>query len=193
MAPSKKAALAKKIKHLELRLAPLVPLPEGPPHEAFPRTILAYHLLTEEELDSIAHYYHQSTPGLWTFQYPACMNWDKEHLKRKSIDYSRRQSNPSANSEWWSDFLPAAERNSISPKTPTQSSPQTRRWSTTLTDKERIAIKRRKVGKFIGLVGMETPIDEIEGRIQRSFERAQRLAQEDLRRMEAYELGRSKS
>ncbi|EMF13803.1 uncharacterized protein SEPMUDRAFT_85001, partial [Sphaerulina musiva SO2202] len=65
MAPStrRNSALAKKIATLQLRLAPLVPLPAGPPHPAFPDTLLAFHLLTEAELDSIAHYYHQSTPS----------------------------------------------------------------------------------------------------------------------------------
>ncbi|EGP87303.1 uncharacterized protein MYCGRDRAFT_19289, partial [Zymoseptoria tritici IPO323] len=104
--------LAKKIATLQLRLAPLVPLPTGPPHPAFPKTLMAFHLLTEEELDSIAHYYHQSTPGIWTHQYPATMNWDK-------------------------DFLAAA-------KPPTA--------------EEIRGMSRRKVGKFIGLVGMETPV-----------------------------------
>lgn len=67
MAPStrRNSALAKKIATLQLRLAPLVPLPAGPPHPAFPDTLLAFHLLTEAELDSIAHYYHQSTPSQW--------------------------------------------------------------------------------------------------------------------------------
>jgi hypothetical protein len=57
------AALTKQIATLQLELAPLVPLPTGPPHPAFPKTLLAFHLLTEDELDSIAHHYHQSTPG----------------------------------------------------------------------------------------------------------------------------------
>jgi hypothetical protein len=50
------AHLSKKIATLQLELAPLVPLPEGPPHLSFPKTFLAFHLLTEDELDSIAHY-----------------------------------------------------------------------------------------------------------------------------------------
>lgn len=80
MAPStrRNSALAKKIATLQLRLQPLVPLPAGPPHPAFPKTLMAFHLLTEDELDSIAHYYHQSTPGVYTRQYPANMNWDPD-------------------------------------------------------------------------------------------------------------------
>ncbi|KAK4907137.1 hypothetical protein LTR28_000501, partial [Elasticomyces elasticus] len=55
---TRSATLAQKINKLKLKLHPLVPLPMGPPHPAFPKTLMHYHLLTEEELDSIAHYYH---------------------------------------------------------------------------------------------------------------------------------------
>lgn len=61
-----------------------------------------------------------------------------------------------------------------------------------LSDKERIRIKRRKVGKFIGLVGMETPVEEIAGRIQASLERAVERSREELRRNEEVMLRRRK-
>lgn len=61
-----------------------------------------------------------------------------------------------------------------------------------LTDKERIRIKRRKVGKFIGLVGMETPVEEIAGRIQASLERAVAAGREELKRNEEVALRRRK-
>ncbi|KAF2218054.1 hypothetical protein CERZMDRAFT_12308, partial [Cercospora zeae-maydis SCOH1-5] len=133
------SALAKKIATLQLRLAPLVPLPAGPPHPAFPKTLMAFHLLTEDELDSIAHYYHQSTPSQWTHHYPATMNWDKDFLAK-----------PQGNAEDLDSGASYAD----------------------MSDKERIRIKRRKVGKFIGLVGMETPAEEIAARIQLSLDRA---------------------
>ncbi|EME79469.1 uncharacterized protein MYCFIDRAFT_123063, partial [Pseudocercospora fijiensis CIRAD86] len=136
--------LAKKIATLQLRLAPLVPLPEGPPHPDFPKTLMAFHLLTEDQLDSIAHYYHQSTPHRFTHHYPATMNWDKD----QADDIQGSSRNPYAN----------------------------------LSDKERIRIKRRKVGKFIGLVGMETPIEEVTGRVQASIDRAVERSREELRR-----------
>lgn len=61
-----------------------------------------------------------------------------------------------------------------------------------LSDKERIRIKRRKVGKFIGLVGMETPVEEIAGRIQASLDRAVERNTEELRRNEEIMLRRRK-
>lgn len=61
-----------------------------------------------------------------------------------------------------------------------------------LSDKDRIRIKRRKVGKFIGLVGMETPVEEIAGRIQASLDRAVERSREELRRNEEVMLGRRK-
>ena len=61
-----------------------------------------------------------------------------------------------------------------------------------LSDKDRIRIKRRKVGKFIGLVGMETPVEEIAGRIQASLDRAVERSREELRRNEEIMLRRSK-
>ena len=53
-----------------------------------------------------------------------------------------------------------------------------------LSEKERIRIKRRKVGKFIGLVGMETPAEEIAGRIQASLDRAVERSREESMRAE---------
>jgi len=61
-----------------------------------------------------------------------------------------------------------------------------------LSEKDRIRIKRRKVGKFIGLVGMETPAEEIAGRIRASLDRAVERAREDLRRNEEIMLRRRK-
>ena len=52
---SKKQQLATRIAHLQLKLQPLVPLPTGDPHPDFPRTILAYHLLTEADRQSNKH------------------------------------------------------------------------------------------------------------------------------------------
>ena len=125
MAPaSRNPALAKKIQSLQLKIAPMVPMPDGGrPHSSYPKTILHFWLLTEAQLDSIAHYYHQSTPGAYTNSYPATMNWDSAFFAR----------------------LAATER---------------------LSSEQRIAMKRRKLGKFIGLRNCDTPIEEVAFKLQ---------------------------
>ena len=216
------AALTKKIATLQLELAPLVPLPSGPPHPAFPKTLLAFHLLTEDELDSIAHHYHQSTPGPWTQHYPALMNWDKDFLARRSstADQQQQRRSPKASAADVDAALEAdvpeeafletlmttvqdlqREQRKKGPAT-LRSSPEEASSSSAgagagnpyagLSDKDRIRIKRRKVGKFIGLVGMETPVEEIAGRIQASLDRAVERSREELRRNEEIMLRRSK-
>lgn len=211
MAPSNRnsPALAKKIATLQLRLAPLVPLPSGPPHPAFPKTLLAFHLLTEDELDSIAHYYHQSTPGPWTQHYPAVMNWDKDFLAKppapspkvsheieEDAKAERRMSVQER--EFLTGLMETvADLQSVPPALPSNanvlpSSSAVGNPYAGLSDKDRIRIKRRKVGKFIGLVGMETPVEEIAGRIQASLDRAVERSREELRRNEEVMLRRRK-
>ncbi|KAI4103437.1 MAG: hypothetical protein L6R37_003792 [Teloschistes peruensis] len=60
----------RKLSHLSYPLAPLLSITSGISHPQFPTTILAYHLLTEQQLDELAHWYHQRTPGEWSFYYP---------------------------------------------------------------------------------------------------------------------------
>ncbi|KAK3299013.1 uncharacterized protein B0H64DRAFT_386880 [Chaetomium fimeti] len=89
---------------MSLQLAPLVQLTTGTIHPAFPRTLLAFWLLTDDQLDALAHFYHQRTPCRWTRQYPCPVAWP-----------------PGLGLEE----------------------------------------KRRKLGRFIGLRGCETPIGEL--------------------------------
>jgi hypothetical protein len=200
MAPTtrRNSALLRKISTLQLKLSPLVPLPSGPPHPAFPKTLMAFHLLTEDELDSIAHYYHQSTPGPWTNHYPANMNWDKEFLSKPIINAPRRHSRrlSQQEQEFLSDLKKTVEdlQNPIVPSQPEgqENSEESRNKYAGLSDKERIRIKRRKVGKFIGLVGMDTPAEEIAGRIQASLDRAIERSRAELRRNEEVMMGRKK-
>lgn len=60
---------------MAVRLAPLVQLTTGAVHPDFPRTLLAFWLLTDAQLDSLAHFYHQRTPCAWTAQYPCPVSW----------------------------------------------------------------------------------------------------------------------
>ncbi|KAK4042113.1 hypothetical protein C8A01DRAFT_33877 [Parachaetomium inaequale] len=97
-------AFRTKLTQMSLQLAPLVQLTTGAIHPSFPRTLLAFWLLTDDQLDALAHFYHQRTPCQWTRQYPCPVSW------------------------------PAG-----------------------LSIEE----KRRKLGRFIGLRGCETPIGEV--------------------------------
>ncbi|KAJ4416371.1 hypothetical protein N0V82_006808 [Gnomoniopsis sp. IMI 355080] len=94
-------ALDKKIQQMALPLAPLVQLTSGHVHPAFPSTLLNFWLLTDEQLDELAQFYHQRSPCQWTRHYPCPISWAEG-----------------------------------------------------LTVEE----KRRKIGKFIGLRGCDTPI-----------------------------------
>lgn len=178
--------------------------------------MLAYHLLTEEELDSIAHHYHQSTPSIWTYQYPASMNWDKEWLnaskqrRRSSLmsSSSRRQSRAETADQTQmqdvevatsdDDWLTVLAADGGEPHDDHAVGPMARRRSSSarpskgMTDAERIAVKRRKVGKFIGLIGMDTPADEIENRMRFLMEQVIQARQEELRVTEEWYLRRRK-
>jgi hypothetical protein len=60
------------IEHLRAPLVPLVSVTSGLPHPDFPCSLLQYHLLTDEQLDSLARWYHQVSPPMAeTFMYPA--------------------------------------------------------------------------------------------------------------------------
>lgn len=68
-----------------------------------------------------------------------------------------------------------------------------RRWSAILRDdKQRIAIKRRKIGKFIGLVNMQTPKEEVESRMRHDMERTVRRLRREKVKREEEELVRGK-
>ena len=71
----KHRAFAGKVAHLRLQLAPLISPQTGQPHPSFPRNLLQYWLLTEQQLDDLAHYYHQSTPNAYTQSYPCPVPW----------------------------------------------------------------------------------------------------------------------
>lgn len=98
---SKNPCLDQKIRKMALPLQPLVSITNGRYHPAFPMTLLNFWVLTSDQLDDIAHFYHQRTPSLFTEKYPCPVEWRRD---------------------------------------------------ASLED------KRRKIGKFIGLRGCETPI-----------------------------------
>ncbi|EEU48428.1 uncharacterized protein NECHADRAFT_74556 [Fusarium vanettenii 77-13-4] len=126
---AKNPGLQRKLAQMELPLAPLVQLTTGAIHPAFPTTVLKFWLLTDDQLESLAHFYHQRTPNPWTNQYPCPITWSSE--------------------------LPLEE-------------------------------KRRKMGKFIGLRGCDSPIllkseEEILAEARRA-----RLTEEEMWRRKYY-------
>ncbi|KAK2069366.1 hypothetical protein P8C59_003952 [Phyllachora maydis] len=67
--------LETKLAQMALPLAPLVQLTTGQVHPAFPATLLGFWLLTDEQLDGLAAFYHQRTPCRWTAYYPCPITW----------------------------------------------------------------------------------------------------------------------
>ncbi|KAL1870432.1 hypothetical protein Daus18300_005118 [Diaporthe australafricana] len=80
-------ALDAKLNSMRLPLAPLVQLTSGQIHPSFPPTLLNFWLLTDAQLDEIAHFYHQRTPCQWTMHYPCPITWQEglgiEEKRRK--------------------------------------------------------------------------------------------------------------
>lgn len=128
---------------MRLVLCPIRQLPYGDIHPSLPQCVLRYWLLTEDEIDGIAQFYHQTDRSHPYFdRYPGKMNWDNQWLSRPDERTSPRE------------------------------------LRQLLTDEERLAMKRRRVGKFIGLRGCQTPSYEVnkrfewlEGRFERLIER----------------------
>ncbi|KAK1768307.1 hypothetical protein QBC33DRAFT_534501 [Phialemonium atrogriseum] len=60
---------------MALPLAPLVQLTTGRVHADFPATLLAFWLLTDGQLEALAHFYHQRTPCAWSGHYPCPVPW----------------------------------------------------------------------------------------------------------------------
>lgn len=60
--PSYLGGLHHVLEHLQEPLCPLVSSSTGQVHPQFPRTLVAYHLLTLQQLDDLARHYHQMLP-----------------------------------------------------------------------------------------------------------------------------------
>ncbi|CAO2656736.1 Nn.00g055390.m01.CDS01 [Neocucurbitaria sp. VM-36] len=75
-------ALALKIHEMRLTIAPILHVTTGEPAPEFPPTMLNLFLLTEDQLDALAHYYNQATQTELTYLYPQTMNWAQPFLDR---------------------------------------------------------------------------------------------------------------
>jgi hypothetical protein len=81
-------ALQAKLSQMALPLAPLVRLTTGEIHPDFPRSLLNFWLLTSDQLDELAHFYHQRTPSVWSAHYPCPVVWGRDltlEEKRRKI------------------------------------------------------------------------------------------------------------
>ncbi|KAH6988814.1 hypothetical protein BKA56DRAFT_459295, partial [Ilyonectria sp. MPI-CAGE-AT-0026] len=67
--------LASKLEQMAQRLFPLVNLDQGLVHPAFPQTVLSFWLLTDEQLESLAQFYHQKILNQYTDLYPCKITW----------------------------------------------------------------------------------------------------------------------
>ncbi len=76
-----------KLCQMALPLAPLVQLTTGQVHPAFPATLLNFWLLTDDQLEALAHFYHQRTPCAYTDHYPCPILWRSD----LSIEEKRRK------------------------------------------------------------------------------------------------------
>ncbi|GAO15939.1 uncharacterized protein UV8b_02447 [Ustilaginoidea virens] len=79
--------LAFKLHQMALPLSPLVQLTTGAVHPDFPRTVLQFWLLTDTQLEGLAHFYHQKALSPWTSQYPCPVVWRSD----VSLEEKRRR------------------------------------------------------------------------------------------------------
>lgn len=140
--PPAPGSLYRTLSHLRTPLHPLVSSVTGTQHPDFPRNLLAFHLLTNSQLDGLARHYHQVWPPVQeTFWYPI---WVKGWVS----------SSPSV--------LQAGE-------------------DASLVD---LTTKRRRFGRFIGLRGCESPVQDhenganINGAMENSSEMLARMERE---------------
>lgn len=67
-----RAEFEETLRYMATPLSPVVNIETGHPHLEFPRNHLAFHLLTSDQLDRLARYYHQVWPPLpATLTYPS--------------------------------------------------------------------------------------------------------------------------
>ncbi|KAH7133571.1 hypothetical protein EDB81DRAFT_105884 [Dactylonectria macrodidyma] len=127
---AKNPNLARKLEQMSLPLAPLIELDKGAVHPAFPRTVLNFWLLTDEQLESLAQFYHQKTPSRFSRMYPCPIVWNS-HMSLED--------------------------------------------------------KRRRMGRFIGLRGCESPImPKTEEEIMAELRQARQAAEEEMWRRKQF-------
>ncbi|KAJ9648347.1 hypothetical protein H2201_000532 [Coniosporium apollinis] len=212
MAPSdtkpkvpKPLTLNTKITHLRLPLAPLISLSHGTTHPAFPKTFLHFWLLTEDELDDMMRFYDQAAPNRNVFSscYPVPVEYDLEYLERRPASSSSSLATSTATSASSTTSsgvdLPSVlgkrqrsrptELASAPPSPALVSGSSPDEEELHLSDHDRLAIKRRKFGKFIGIRGCETPREEVLLRLRFMQRRIRQSVEAEMRVQEEAERG----
>jgi len=140
---------------------------------------LQFWTLTEEQLDDLAAYYHQSEIGEYTNAYPVPIHWPTEWFAERKVDEffgegawvyravvdSRYEESPQGRGETTSPPCLGADEagRSKSVKRKRCAEEEVDAADSLVLGKiERLMVKRRKFGKFIGLRGCETPMMEAE-------------------------------
>jgi hypothetical protein len=80
-------AFRDKIRKMARSLSPLVQVDTGRIHPDFPRYLVNFWLLTHDQLDSLAEFYHQRHVGPLTFEYPIRVQWPEG----MSLEQKRRR------------------------------------------------------------------------------------------------------
>lgn len=79
-------AFGAKLAEMGTTLSPILHIATGEVHPRFPKTMLHFWLLVDEELEDLAHFYHQRTPSEHTAHYPCVVAWHSdfplEHKRR---------------------------------------------------------------------------------------------------------------
>lgn len=131
--------------HLLHQLCPLLSIETGLPHPDFPRTILHYHLLSEEQLDSLAHFYHQRTPGEYSLGYPMPVV-----------------------ARWWAPTNQELEEGEIDEMAEIRRVMQLAEQEEEDKNVATVEDKRRRFGRFLGLRNCES--SQGEGQMRREME-----------------------
>ncbi|KAL3423540.1 hypothetical protein PVAG01_05287 [Phlyctema vagabunda] len=66
-----------KLDEMRRPIVALAQLTTGQVSPDFPRTKLAFYILTSAQLDGLARFYHQDEQSLWTFAYPRLTRWSR--------------------------------------------------------------------------------------------------------------------
>lgn len=125
------------------------------------------------------------------------MNWDKDFLAKPSpttLDITASTRRLSIQEEQLVDDImqTVKDLSNPEPSMEMQSHGESSNPYAKLSERDRIRIKRRKLGKFIGLVGMETPVEEIAGRLQASIDRAVERSRKEQQECEDFMMRRRK-